>query len=246
MINLSRTENSVIFIVFEKNTANQLIQCRSVWENEFSIKSIQEDKIWFEKIVHDVEIALFDNSINKFQKKIEAYNDITFARESIWLTRMKKRENKTHSSVKISLRLKNEVDKTIKTNLIVYEKILQVTKFLNNRINQCHKCQKFEHLINTYRETIAKYRHCAKNHDIKMHVCLICKWTKSCFSISSKFANCEEAHTINDAKCEHFRAIKIKSRKNDRLAILWVIQTFKKLDFCNITVQNLQTRWYCV
>jgi hypothetical protein len=246
MINLSRTENSVIFTVSKKNTANQLIQCRSVWKNEFSIKSIQEDEIWFERIVHEIEIASFDNSMNKFQEKIEAYNDITLARESIWLTRAKKRENKTHSSVKISLRLKNKADKTIKTDLIVHEKVLQVTEFLNNRINQCHKCQKFEHLINTCKEAVAKCRHCAKDHDIRMHICLICKSTESCFHISSKCANCEEAHTANDTKCEHFRAIEIKSRKNDRLAILWVLQTLRKSDFCNTTVQNRQTRWYRV
>jgi hypothetical protein len=135
MINLSRTKNNVIFIVFEKNTANQLIQCWSNKKSEFSIKLIQEDEIWFERIMHDVEIASFDNSMNKFQEKIVAYNDITFARESIWLTRVKKRENKTHSFIEINLRLKNEINKAIKINLIMFEKVLQMTKFLNNRIN---------------------------------------------------------------------------------------------------------------
>jgi isochorismate hydrolase len=40
MINLSRTKNSIVFTVLEKNTANQLIQCRSIWESEFSFKSL--------------------------------------------------------------------------------------------------------------------------------------------------------------------------------------------------------------
>jgi hypothetical protein len=139
--------------------------------------------------------------MNKFQEKIEAYNDITFARESIWLTRVEKRENKTHLFVKISLGLKNQVNKTIKIDLIVHEKVLQITKFLNNRINQCHKCQKFEYLINTCREINAKCKHWAKNHDIKMHMCLICKLKKSCFHISSKYANYDEVHIANNTKC---------------------------------------------
>jgi hypothetical protein len=135
MINLSRTKNNIVFIVSKKNTANQLIQCRSIWENEFSIKSIQKDEVWFEKIVHDVKIASYDNSMSELQKEIETYNDLTFARESIWLTRLKKWKNKTNSSMKINLKFKNDAEKAIKKDLIVKEKILQVTEFLNNRIN---------------------------------------------------------------------------------------------------------------
>jgi hypothetical protein len=220
MINLSRTENSIVFTVFEKNTTNQLIKCKSIWEKEFSVKSVQEDEIWFEQIVHDVEIAAFDKSMSRFQKEIETYNDLTLARESIWLTREKKRENKTHSSVKISLKLKNDAKKVLKRNLIVNEKTLQVTDFLNNRINQCHKCQKFEHFINACKKTNAKCRYCAKSHDTRMHMCLICKSIESCSHISSKCANCDEAHASNSSNCEHFKAIEIKSRKNDHSVVV--------------------------
>jgi sulfatase maturation enzyme AslB (radical SAM superfamily) len=140
MINLSKTENNIVFTMFEKNTANQLIQCRSVWKSEFSIKLIQENEIWFEYIVHDVEIAAFDKSMNRFQKEIETYNDLSLARKSIWLTKKEKLENKTHSSVKINLKFKNDAEKVLKKKLTVDEKTLQVSDFLNNRINQCHKC----------------------------------------------------------------------------------------------------------
>jgi hypothetical protein len=114
-----------------------------------------------------VKIASYDNSMSDFQKEIKIYNDVTLACESIWLTRAERRKNKTHIFVKINLKFKNDADKTIQTKLIVNEKILQITKFLNNRINQCHKCQDFEHLINTCKETNAKCKLCAKNHDIK-------------------------------------------------------------------------------
>jgi hypothetical protein len=33
--------------------------------------------------VHNVEIAMYDNSMNDFQKEIETYNDLTLAREFI-------------------------------------------------------------------------------------------------------------------------------------------------------------------
>jgi hypothetical protein len=219
MINLSRTKNNIVFTVSEKNTANQLIQCRSIWESEFSFKSLQEDKVWFDRIVHDVEIAMYDNSMNDLQKEIETYNDLTLAREFIWLTRTEKRENKTHSSVKINLKLKIDADKVIKKELTINEKALQVTEFLNNRVNQCHKCQKLEHLINTCKETTAICRYCAKKHDTRMHMCLICKSIESCSYISSKCANCEKAHASNSSNCEHFRAIELKSRKNDHIVI---------------------------
>ncbi len=48
-----------------------MIQCRSIWKIQFSIKSIQEVEIWFEQIVHEVEIASYDNSMSDFQKEIE-------------------------------------------------------------------------------------------------------------------------------------------------------------------------------
>jgi hypothetical protein len=66
MINLSRTENNIVFIVFEKNTTNQLIKCKSIWKSEFSIKSVKKDEIWFEQIVYEIEIAAFDKSMSRF------------------------------------------------------------------------------------------------------------------------------------------------------------------------------------
>jgi hypothetical protein len=53
-------KNNIVFIVAEKNTTNQLIKRRSIWESEFSVKSFQENEIWFKQIVYDVEIAAFD------------------------------------------------------------------------------------------------------------------------------------------------------------------------------------------
>ncbi len=137
------------------------------------------------------------------------------ARELIWLTQTKKRENKTHSSRKISLKFKNNVDKTIKKELIVNEKTLQVTEFLNNRVNQCHKCQKFEHLINTCKEAVATCKLCTKNHDRRMHMSLICKSTSSCSHISPTYANCNEVYAASDLNCEHYKVIEINSRKID-------------------------------
>jgi hypothetical protein len=189
-----------------------LIQCRTIWDSEFSIKSIQKNEVSFDQIVHDVEIAAFDKSMSRFQKEIETYNDLTLARKSIWLTRNEKRENKTHLFVKIRLKSKNDAEKVLKKDLIVNDKILQITKFLNNRINQCYKCQKFEHLINICKETTVK---CAKRHDTRMHMCLICKTIESCFHILSKCVNCNESHASNNSNCEHFRAIEIKSRKDN-------------------------------
>ncbi len=122
LINLSRTGNSIVFTVSEKNTADQLIKCRSIWKNEFSVKSLQEDEVWFERIVHDVEIASFDDTMTRFRKEIELYNNVTLARESIWLTRIEKRENKTHSSVKISFKCKDDAEKALKKGLIVTKK----------------------------------------------------------------------------------------------------------------------------
>jgi hypothetical protein len=93
----------------------------------------------------------------------------------------------------------------------------QVTEFLNNRINQCHKCQKFEHLISTCKSTHPTCKWCAEKHDSRMHTCIICNAKESCSHISSKCANCEESHTSIDSKSEHFRAIQIRARKSTNI-----------------------------
>jgi hypothetical protein len=213
MVNLSRSKNSIIFTVSEKHIAEQLIQCRSIWENEFEFKFIQEDEVWFECIVHGIEISQFDESMTSLRKEIEKYNDFSLTRDSSWLTSIEKRENKTHSSVKISLKNKIDLNKAIKKGTIVNGKSLQTIEFLNTRVNQCHKCQKFEHLINSCKQTTSICRFCAQNHDTRMHICSICNSKEPCPHIPPKCINCDEAHTANDSKCEHFRAIEIKSRK---------------------------------
>ncbi len=165
-----------------------------------------------------------------FSKEFVNKINLSDSRDRMRWIRVEKRENKTHSFGKIGLKLKNDAEKVLKKNLMINEKTLQVEDFSNNQINQCQKCQKFEHLINICKETNAKCKYCAKNHDTRMYMYLIYKSKKSFSHISSKHANCNEAHVSNSSNCEHFCAIKIKSRKN-KLVVLWVIKLLKKLDF---------------
>jgi hypothetical protein len=64
-----------------------------------------------------------------FKKDIETYNDITFARKSIWLTRAKKRKNKTHTSVKINLKSKTMLIKQSKKNWLWTKKLCRSRNF---------------------------------------------------------------------------------------------------------------------
>ncbi len=83
LINLSRTRNNIVFIVSKKTLQFNWYNVDQFCKSEFSIKAVQEDEIWFEKIVHDVEIASIIDSMSYIHKENKLYNNITLARESI-------------------------------------------------------------------------------------------------------------------------------------------------------------------
>ena len=79
-IQLSRTEQHIVFTIIENSIAQKLIEYRNIWEKLFEIKI---DKKWHEVIVHDIEIEVFktSNKMQQSQKEIEQWNSIKLTRE---------------------------------------------------------------------------------------------------------------------------------------------------------------------
>ena len=53
-IQLSRTEQHIVFTTTENSNAQKLIEYRKSWENLFEIDEIKIDKEWHEAIVHEI------------------------------------------------------------------------------------------------------------------------------------------------------------------------------------------------
>ena len=59
---LSRTEQHIVFTTIENFNVQKLIKYRNAWENLFEFDEIKVDKKWHEAIVHGIEIEAFKSS----------------------------------------------------------------------------------------------------------------------------------------------------------------------------------------
>ena len=94
---LSKTKNSIVFTVAENNTANQLIENRKSWKNEFEFSIIYENNTWYEILIHEIETAIFNNfnDMKLFKNEIETFNkNVKLIKFFMWLIKSKKRKKK--------------------------------------------------------------------------------------------------------------------------------------------------------
>jgi hypothetical protein len=140
---------------------------------------MQKNEIWHECLIHDVEITTFDNKRNDIKllkDEIETFNRIFLIRELMWLIRSEFLNDKVHSSVKISFRSKVDFDRIMQKEAIVAEKVLKTFEFFSIRLtDQCHKCQKFNHISITCKQNFWTCNWCSENHETRLHVCSTCK-----------------------------------------------------------------------
>ena len=70
---LSRTEQHIVFTITENSNAQKLIEYRNIWENIFEFDEIKMNEKWHKAIMHDIEIEAFkiSNEMQQLQKKIE-------------------------------------------------------------------------------------------------------------------------------------------------------------------------------
>ena len=61
-IQLSRTEQYIVFITIENSYAPKLVEYQKTWENLFEFDEIEIDQKWHKTIVHDIEIEAFKTS----------------------------------------------------------------------------------------------------------------------------------------------------------------------------------------
>ena len=82
---ISRTEQHLVFITIENLNAQNLIEYRKTWKNLFKFDEIKMNEKWHEAIVHDIKIEAFksSNEMQQLQKEIEQWNPTKLIRESM-------------------------------------------------------------------------------------------------------------------------------------------------------------------
>ena len=92
---LSKTKNSSVFTVAENNTANQFIEIRKSWKNEFEFSIIYENNTWYEILIHEIETAIFNNfnDMKLFKNEIETFNkNVKLIKFFMWLIKSEKQK----------------------------------------------------------------------------------------------------------------------------------------------------------
>ena len=125
-----------------------------------------------------------------------------------------------HSSAIISLATQQEVQKALRTQIVVAGTTVHAVKYTDNKpYDQCLKCQGFEH---THQKCInvTIYQICAEKHNTRDHTCYICKKEQEmCEHTVLKCSNCNEAHKANSSECTVFKALKSHLFSTDSLAM---------------------------
>ena len=207
---------------------------------------MQKDETWYESLVHEIEIATFNNlnDMKLLRNEIELFNRTKLIRNLMWLCRLETLIDKLYSSIKISFRSKIEWEKAMQKEIIIASKQLKTSKFFSIKsTDQCNKCQKFDHFSITCKQNFWTCSWCFENHETRLHACATCKSKETCSHISPKCSNCSQSHAANDRNCEHFRVLIIRHRSNQEDE-LWETKTIKRIfEFCSIIVQNRQISW---
>ena len=239
-IQLSRTEQHIVFTTIENFNAQKLIEYRNAWNNLFEFDEIKIDEKWHKAIVHDIEIEAFksSNEMQQLQREIEQWNSIKLIRESMWLIKHENRINKRYSSIKVSFSSRNDLKNAIEKSIILAETQFKIVEFISTKSEtQCNKCQKLEHTINTC-NALAKCQICANAHNTHDHKNDVCKSNQIYPHIDLKSANCDKKHHVKNASGEVCLVLKLNARYIDQLHVYYIkfikFRNAKEFRICKI------------
>ena len=129
-------------------------------------------------MLYKLSTAVFNTAqgLKMLKEEVELFNkEIKLVTEPVWLSTEKNRQNKMHSLTIISLATQEEVQKALRTRIIVAGTTVHAVKYTDNKSHdQCLKCQEFKH---THQKCInaTTCQICAEKHNIRDHTCYICK-----------------------------------------------------------------------
>ena len=225
-----RTEVSIVVTTAEENTAEDLLQHKAIWEPKLNLTQVRKNKKWHKMVLHELLTAIFNNKegLKLLHTEVKLFNkELKLVTEPVWLSTEENRQNKAHSSAVIAFATQEEVQKALRTKIMIAEISVCTAEYTDNKpYDQCQKCQGFEH---TYQKCVnqTKCQICAESHHTKTHTCQICKNEQQvCEHTVLKCANCKEAHKINSAVCETFKSVKSHSSSADSLTMneQWVLK----------------------
>ena len=213
----SKTGQNIVLTTSPDNTAEDLLNNKSIWEHLFDPRTVRKDESWFKVIAHGVNIATFDENMQYLQDEIQKFNsNMQLCDVPRWLAR--DRHNKIKSSVVLTFNDRNMALNALK-GVNIAGRHCDTEIFTSVRPNtQCINCQKFGHKHYQCKSQ-AKCSICAQNHETRNHECTTCKSKIACAHAIVKCANCNKNHQSNDENCEMVISLNVR-KSTDELAAL--------------------------
>jgi len=131
-----------------------------------------------------------------------------------WLTPASRRENKTNSTIVMTLTGNVKKASIGRQNLIVCNRQCQLEDHIAyGRSTQCHNCQAYGHPAALCRNTPC-CAVCANPHETKEHPCTLptCKKGPACTHPPIRCANCNSPHKASDPNCPERIKIRILTK----------------------------------
>jgi hypothetical protein len=203
----AQSGRSIVLTSTEQFNAEFLKQNRAIWQPFFCFKQAIKDTTWSKVVVYSIPT--------------EILNPIT---RPVWLSTEKNRSEKRHASVLIAFETKEEADRALRNRLYIAGVSMRVTEFTpKSSIEQCIKCQGFNHSIKACKKAYA-CSFCGKDHPTRLHTCLECKTRgNSCVHTVIRCSNCLGPHKATDKTCP--KREKEPLKKNTNIASEMAIDT---------------------
>ena len=128
-------------------SAKDVLKHLNILNFVINLKSITKNEKHYKVIAHNVSKTL---TLQKLKSEIEMYNDVQLIRESMWLKKIQDLA-KIHTSVVLIFNKENEALLALQ-DLNIVEIRCTTAKFNEIKFTiQCVKCQKYEHIHNTFK-----------------------------------------------------------------------------------------------
>src|SRR5450432_1804182 len=157
-----------------------------------------------------MDIFGHQEGLDLLEEEIKIFNGLNPVIKSNWISFIENRKTKRHASAIVSFETEVEVDKAIRNRLYIAGISMRIVKYISTKPIQYKRYQGFDHSeYNCYKDY--KCFICAKNHPIRLHLCITCKIKGETYEhIKIKYVNCQKDHQATDKICEKFQALQGK------------------------------------
>lgn len=170
-----------------------------------------KNETWMKVTIHGVSTTDYEDNeqgMIDLQREIEAQQRVLLAQPPRYLTRPEKRVGKSHSSVVLCFRAREDGQQIIRNGCMLFGVSHRAQEYFSNRpADHCTNCLEYGHLWQRCKASHSFCGICASIHKTKDHLCGTCSSREACPHIPPKCRNCSGEHRANHPACPAKKAL---------------------------------------